>query len=136
MKQVVTRHESGKDYSSLLHYYHLKKVYRKKQIIIQFFTCDFNCVCCVKSVSRKFWPFVEVHPFLKQIVAAYVWPAIAHIIQEFSREGCSYKGTIFPVVKDGKGNHRRDKRTDYYIFKIKNKQIRIVIEVKTRCFFS
>lgn len=61
-----------------------------------------------------------------------IGPAIAHILEELNtQEGKhSFRGTVFPVVKEEK-DHRRDKRTDYYLFTINNKLIRIVIEVKT-----
>lgn len=88
-------------------------------------TCD-----CKDMMERNFTASNEGY------ATVLIGPTIAHIINELNSMKKMYSGTVFPVVKEGKSDHRRDKRTDYYIFKIKNKQIRLVIEVKTNVPFK
>ena len=56
---------------------------------------------------------------------------IAHVVAELNvLTPNMYTCSVFPVVMKQK-DRRRDKKTDYYIIRIKNRQIRVVIEIKT-----
>lgn len=44
---------------------------------------------------------------------------------------CTYSFEIFPIVYKCADNHRKDKRSDYVILKLRNKRTIVVVELKT-----